>query len=166
MVCFLVFGRNELTEKSMSQPSFAFRLAVWKPANLARRLMVYSADQTHMQCMFHEQVYSWETEEDIWGSLVDVDQTRKVKSALIDAFDPSRSPEERSFVRLKEALDRLREVLSKADATAWSECYKTVKAQGYDEINLRANTVLLLYRHLEWIWHIFKDVPGASVTAR
>ncbi len=116
--------------------------------------------------MFHEQVYSWETEEDIWGSLVDVDQTRKVKSALIEAFDPSRPPEERNFSRLKEVLERLQEVLSRADATAWSECNRTVKVNGYDEINLRANTVLLLYRHLEWIWEIFRDVPGASVTAR
>ena len=128
--------------------------------------MVYSAEQSHSDCEFHEQVYSWETEEDIWGSLLDTKETSKVRDALITAFDPSRSTAERSISHLQATLVLIKELLDREDATGWSDCNKAVRGAGDEEINLRANTLLLLYRHLEWIWTIFRHVPGASVTAR
>lgn len=128
--------------------------------------MACSADQTHLDWELHEQVYSWEPQEDIWGSLIDVEQTRRARAALVEAFDPSRPASDRSIAHLQKALDLLKDVLQLPNATAWSECSEAVKVLGEDQINLRANTILLLLRHLEWIWSIFKHVPGASVTVR
>ena len=150
----------------MGQTSSAFRLSVWKPANPIRRLMACSAEQSHLDCELHEQVYSWEPDEDIWGSLIDGEQTRRARSALIEQFDPSRSAKDRSISHLHEALTVLTDILRIPGATAWSECNESVQAPGDDQVNLRANTVLLLFRHLEWIWNIFRHVPGASVTVR
>ncbi len=114
----------------------------------------------------HEQVYCWETEEDIWGSLKDVGQTAKARSALIEAFDPSKPIGERSMDQLRKALAVLEEIAGSPNATDWSECNELDRTMPGSQVYLRANTVLLLYRHLLWVWDVFKQVPGASVTVR
>jgi hypothetical protein len=150
----------------MGQSSSLFRLAVWKPANPARRLMV-SSSASSIDYQLHEQVYSWAPDEiDIWGSLKDQGQTNAVRAALVERFDPSRPVKDRSISHLGDALAVLRTILESPSATDWSECEEYVKTGDDDQVNLRANTILLLYRHLEWVWRIFAHVPGASVTVR
>lgn len=150
----------------MTQAPSAFRLSVWKPANLARRFMVCSSAQTNLECELHEQMYSWEPDEDVWGSLKDGEQTRRARTALIEAFDPSKPVSERSISHLEQALLILADVLGTPGATAWSDCNEAVEMRPGDQINLRANTVLLLFRQLEWVLGVFRHVPGASVTVR
>lgn len=150
----------------MAQISSAFHLSVWKAANLTRRMMVSSADVSDLDCDLLEQVYSWEPEEDIWGSLIDAEQTRKARAALVEAFDPSRAMADRGVAQLGKAVEVLAEIVKTPGATDWSECNEAAKMSNGEQVNLRANTVLLLFRHLEWIWNIFRHVPGASVIVR
>lgn len=128
--------------------------------------MACSTVQSHIDYELHEMIYSWETEEDIWGSVSDVEQTRQARAALVEAFDPSKPVKERSIEHLHQAVAVVRQILDTPNATAWSECNEAAKTTREDQTNLRANTILLLHRHLEWIWSIFKHVPGASVTVR
>ena len=128
--------------------------------------MVCSQVQTNFDFEIHEQLYSWEPSEDIWGSLIDVEQTRRARTVLVEAFDPSLPVRERSIGHLEKSLLVLKEILDIPTATAWSECSQTDESSQETQNNLRANTILLLYRHLEWLWNIFRHVPGASVTVR
>ena len=161
-----LFRRDHGRKKTMTQSPSAFRLSVWKPANLTRRFMVCSSDQTNIECELHEQMYSWEPDEDVWGGLKDREQTRRARAALVEAFDPSKPVSDRSISHLEEALRILADVLGTAGATGWSDCNETVGLRSDDQINLRANTVLMLSRHLEWVLNVFRHVPGASVTVR
>lgn len=128
--------------------------------------MVYAAEQSKPDCELHEQIYSWEPEADVWGSLTDRDETLKLRTALVEAFDPSKRVTERSILQLEEALAVLRSVLLVPAASGWSDCSETAGDSPSEQINLRANTALLLYRHLEWVVGVFRHVPGASVTVR
>jgi hypothetical protein len=128
--------------------------------------MVCASSEAPFDYQLHEQIYSWAPDEiDIWGSLKDAAQTHKARGALVETFDPSRPVKERGMEQLAKALGVLREILDNAASTDWSECDEYVRS-GEDQVNLRANTILLLYRHLEWVWRIFAHVPGASVTVR
>jgi|GEM_PF-1732183 len=151
---------------NMGQTSSLFRLAVWKPANPIRRFMVLSTKDVPFDYQLHEQIYAWEPDGvDIWGSLRESARMTEARAALIEAFDPNKPVKERGLDQLRKAIEVLGKILQEKDATGWSECEEFVK-MGEDQINIRANTILLLYRHLDWIWRVFAHVPGASVTVR
>jgi hypothetical protein len=150
----------------MGQSSSLFRLAVWKPANPTRRFMVLSAKDSPFDYQLHEQIYSWEPDGvDIWGSLRESTLMPAARAALIEAFDPNKPVKDRGLDQLRKAVEVLGRILKKKDATDWSECEEYIK-MGDDQINMRANTILLLHRHLDWIVKVFAHVPGASVTVR
>ena len=95
-----------------------------------------SSAQTNLECELHEQMYSWEPDEDVWGSLKDREQTRRARAALIEAFDPSKPVSERSISHLEQALRILADVLGTQGATAWSDCNEAVGIRPDDQINL------------------------------
>lgn len=138
------------------------RLTIWRPAHLDRRLMYRDAAIQNGE--LHEEAYRWETTEDFLGSF-DKTQSAVGREALFTAFATHLAPAQRSMAQLSAAL----QVLEAACAAAGNEAWKdglTVESFGDGLINLRAHGGLVLYRHLRWVYDIFKDVPEASVTVR
>jgi hypothetical protein len=149
-----------------------FRLTVWRPADRTKRLLIFSrsADgeksaSENAEIEFHEEVYSWGPKEDIWLSVSDPEDQRKLKSLLIDPFAPERPSAERGMERLDAALEALRAVLADGPKTAWAECEETREVEG-DNVNLRCHGIAALRNHLRWIYEMLKSVPGVSVTIR
>lgn len=141
------------------------RLTVWRPAHLDRRLMiggavVPSAEEDNLL----EEAYRWETAEDFLGSFSATDSA-KLKDCLMGWFAPPLPPAERTMVKLGAAMDVLANVCRSAGADAWKDA-STTEPNLDGVVNLRAHTGLALYHHIRWVHHVFKDVPGASVTIR
>lgn len=111
----------------------------------------------------YEQVFVWTTEEDIWGGISDSDLARRLKAELIQAFTPFSPPDQRRMSQFGETLIRI-ETLVAGQGTNWSECQST--SDRGDDLTLRTNTVLALYKHLRWIYEVYRHVPGACVTIR
>jgi len=138
------------------------RLTIWRPAHLDRGLM-YEGAAIHGGDL-HEEAYRWETNEDFFGSF-DSAQSAVVRAALFTAFATHLAPAQRSMAQLFAALQVLEAACADAGEEAWKDGL-TVESFGDGVINLRAHGGLVLYRQLRWVYDIFKDVPGASVTVR
>lgn len=106
-----------------------------------------------------EQVYQWETVEDIWAGLKDARLTGALREQLFNGFSPDKSPNERSF----EKFDMLLQTLKKAAVeSSWTDCVQVDEAENV----FRANNLLVLLGHFEWVYSIFATLPGASVVVR
>lgn len=152
-----------------------FRLTVWRPLPRDRDLMAYPRrDQGEAETIrdqlsyeFHEPVYSWEPKGiDIWGSLCSGSDTQRLQTLLIESFSSHLSPERRAVGNLEPVLRLLAEVLNDPARTGWADSEDVAEVDTPEPINLRANTIAVLYNHLCWLFETFRHVPGASVTLR
>ena len=148
-----------------------FRLSVWRPARLARPLTLDSEADGQPRCSelsveaLHEQVYTWEPQEDVLIGEADRSTADQIREVLVERFTPQRPPADRSFDRFRDALETISEVLAKRQPV-WSDCQ--TRARGLDDPDtlLRSDPLRGLHLHLTWIFGVFKDVPGASVAVR
>ena len=150
------------------------RLSVWRPAQLGRQLEYATSekDETGGGVVFdsarlQEEIYHWDPgQEDVWGCIASPALARELRDLLVETFAPNRSPEDRSMAQFQQAVDRLGKAMTKDDASTWADMQQMVKIGRKDSANLRGNTALALWNHLEWIVRTFGSVPGASVTIR
>jgi hypothetical protein len=154
-----------------------FRIVVWRPLKNKRNLMVLALgqggsaddDQDQAGYEFHEQVYAWEPRGiDIWGRFKSSSDTQSVRKLLLDAFNPSPAApvDRRSISKLKLVLDALAGTLASTDPLEWADSEDPIDLNQPELLNKRANTIAVLYNHLCWIYEVFRDVPGASVSVR
>jgi hypothetical protein len=118
---------------------------------------------------FHEQVYAWEPKGiDVWGSIRSSTETEALRALLFDTFSPSPATpvSKRSIGGLKSVLDALTKVLGNPGQLEWADSQDFIEADSPEPINMRANTIAVLYNHLLWIYEVFGEVPGASVSIR
>lgn len=148
----------------------SFRLSVWKPADF-RKILAYSSgeaaaeDATHFnqQCL-HEQIYQWDPGDiDIWACVEKSELMDKIKELMAE-FAPTASPYSRNFKKFFLLIQLLREAKNNG-LSFWSEMTETVEIE-FEQINLRADPLLCLINHMEWIHRVFADVPNSSVVIR
>ena len=148
-------------------------LSIWRPARIDRGYL-YGVSEAGKEGIFVpvdndrllEQVYAWNTgSNDILGSCSQK-VSQKIREKLVEPFASGELPEKRTVHHF---LDMVNEIL--LDQTIqgdmlWTDCPETVKLQGDNEVNLRANVTLAALRHFQWIGSMFLDVPRASVLIR
>jgi hypothetical protein len=124
-------------------------------------------DQTNYE--FHEQIYAWEPKGiDIWGSIRSPADTQNLRTLLLDTFNPSpASPVDRRRIgHMQPALDALAAILSGQPSLDWADAWDVIDPSQAESSSQRANTIAVLYNQLLWMYEVFKDVPGATVSIR
>ncbi len=148
-----------------------FRLEVWRPASYDRQLayqkdsdgMTPDVNELHPD-RIHEQAYSWKIKGDIWTALTIEDDAKYLKEAFTRGFISDLSPDKRSFDKLKTILEKLSDYLDDENNRLWQIWEQPIDE---DEDNTyRIQPLMSLYYHLNWLYEVFHDVPGASVTIR
>jgi hypothetical protein len=110
---------------------------------------------------FQQESFSWQAREDIWGGVVDSDLRQQISQRVIDEFEPVLPPDQRSMDKLRELLDALIAAIPEAE---WSESGEQLEEDG--ETPYKLNALLAFYSQMLWIYEVFKDTPGASVSVR
>lgn len=162
--------------EAMTSDNRQFRIIVWRPVDPMRNLMVLpaaaSGTETDSDCAsyeFHEQVYAWEPKGvDVWGSVRNSDDTQNLRVLLLETFNPSpASPVSRRRIgKLESILNALEKVLANKGSLDWADSEDIIDSTQPESQNVRANTIAVLYNHLRWIYEVFREVPGASVSVR
>ena len=151
-----------------------FRLSVWRPAQLGRPLDYSLADDDAAKInvafdigRLQEEVYHWNPgQEDVWGCIGDSELSRELRDIFVEGFAPSHPPEQRSMIKFRQAVERLGAALTTDGVSSWADMQQTVCAGHDDSTNLRADSALSLWHHMEWILRTFGSLPGATVTIR
>lgn len=147
------------------------RLEVWRPARPDRHL-VYAeqngADSSAKELQedrLHEQAFSWKLKGDIWTSLADTDEARKIKEAFTTRFSFSLPPEKRGFAKMRAVVTDIETYLANENNRPWQTWDQPIDDDDPDNV-YQVQPLLSLYHHLKWICEVFQDIPGASVTVR
>ena len=111
--------------------------------------------------LFQKEVLTWQPKEDIWGGLADGGARTRLSERMQVEFEPALRPDERSLEKLGAYLKDIEALL---DGLEWATSSQQFEDDG--ETPMRLNPLLSFYRQLEWIYQVFRDVPGASVSIR
>lgn len=157
----------------MKESATRLHLAIWRPARLARPIVAFSEGNLSAAGsgplnldLLYEQIYSWSTQEEIWGGILNPELTNMLRTALIETFDPYSEPLGRSMNRFADAVEKLgRVVHNQRNSIQWSDC-ESLGDKSDPDTGLRADLALALYRHFSWVLRTFENVPGAMVTIR
>ena len=148
-------------------------LSIWRPAAIDRRYL-YGASQAGKEGVFVpiddagllEQVYAWNPgPNDVLGAC-SPSVGRQIRERLVDPFASNALPGQRTIRRFRDAVNEILADHTIQGETFWTDCQETVKLEGDDDINLRANIALAVLRHFHWVAYVFLDVPQASVLVR
>lgn len=148
------------------------RLDVWRPARPDKRLL-YAKPENDLPSVIelhenrlYEQVYSWKVCGDMWTSISSDEEAKKIKEMLTTNFASSEPPEERSFVKMKVVVQKLKDYLfSNENNRKWQIWEQPISQDDTDDL-FHIQPLLLLYHHLKWLCEVFEDIQGASVTIR
>lgn len=145
---------------------------MWRPSRLAKGLAQYSDGRDGATFSkvpapehFYEAAYSWSTREDIWGGVVDGKTTTQLRELLMTRFSPTNPPDKRGMNALAHALNEMRPLLSQSELITWQDLSEQADDLDSDPIT-RANLIVALFHHLSWVYAIYQDIPGASITIR
>ena len=154
-----------------------FRLEVWRPTSFDRQLayqkdldgitpqdrITPNVEELHHDRIY-EQAYSWRIKGDIWTALTANEDATEIREFFTSEFSSDKPPEERTFNKLKARLEKLSNYLNDSDNRLWQTWEQPIDK---DEENFyQIQPFLSLYYHLNWLYEVFHDVPGASVTIR
>jgi hypothetical protein len=147
-----------------------FRLTVWRPFAHDRRLARESPGSGGETPLvqadgLYEAIYEWQPRVDVWSSLTETVLTNELRELLVQRFNPYEPPSNRTFAELEKVLARVGEIVSDGKGK-WTECELAVDDNFDSDISFRANTIVALQRHLEWLYDVFHNVPGAALTIR
>lgn len=109
----------------------------------------------------HCEVYSWQTDEDVFGGVVDLTRRAALREALFDTLRPEKAPNERGVDALKRFIELARQTLAEG-GVEWNVSVNSSDDDG----ERRLNSLLALTVHLEWLAAVHDGQPGISVTAR
>jgi hypothetical protein len=152
-------------------PETLFRLEVWRPARLGRRLVRDAKTQSRgfvalQSDSIHEQAYGWRLQGDVWTSLGNSSEAKQIRVDLMAQFAADLPPEKRGFDALEALVERMGAFLGDGGNRAW-QAWEPAGPLGEDADDLcQIQPVLALYHHLRWLCDVFHDLPGASVTVR
>jgi hypothetical protein len=148
-----------------------FRLDVWVPARSEKHLSYTGLENDITSIIvlqeehLHEQVYSWKIKGDLWASLTSGKTAMEIKETLTTGFSCNYPPKERSFRKVRDFLRILDGYLSIEENRYWQNWEQPIFLDEPDNL-FRIHPLLALYHHMKWIYDVFHDVPGASVTIR
>ncbi len=151
----------------MSQESsLGARVTIWRPFSPDKALTYHRGAAENVSVVgpdmvFQQEAFSWQIREDIWGGVVDSEVRSGLAAKLIGDFQPILPPTERSMPKL---MTFLAEIEAAAATAEWSNSAQQYERDG--ETAVRVNVLVSFCVQIRWICHVFKDLPGASVSIR
>ena len=109
--------------------------------------------------VFQQEAFIWHLREDIWAGVTDEETRLSLSERLRSDFQPSLAPAERALPKLKQFLVDATDAVKAAE---WSDSNHQAEQDGMTAFRL--NPLLAFYLQLEWMYDVFKDLPGASVS--
>ena len=156
-----------------SSPDVYFRLSIWKPASLNKSYLYRSGrdDQFNsfmplQQSQVLEQIYSWNAGgHDVFGA-APPEMSKRIQDKLLEKFSFEHNPDQRTVALLFKEVSLLLQEPSLQTSSYWADTQESIPLDTEEELNLRANVALAVLLHLQWISHVFRQVPRASVLVR
>ena len=150
----------------LTDTSAGLRITVWRPYTPDRPLTIrvgtddtISAVGPDMQ--LQQEAFTWQVKEDVWGGLADSELRQQLSQKLITDFEPVLPPTQRGMTKLGALLGELDDAKSAAE---WSSSGQQLHDDG--ETAVRLNSLVAFLSQLTWLYDVFRDVPGASVSVR
>ena len=107
-----------------------------------------------------QQLYAWQTTEDLFGGVSDTAAREQLHKMLFDSFAPSVPSSERSFAHLQDFLDEANRAIT-GGRSEWTLSHDPAYEDAED--SFRFNPLLALQMHLSWLARIFTGYPGLSI---
>ncbi|MGI4790857.1 MAG: hypothetical protein ACRYFS_18655, partial [Janthinobacterium lividum] len=114
----------------------------------------------------HEELYTWETREDVLGAITDIVQTDNLREALVDTFAPDKPAENRRIAALKIVIVMIDAILNNRESSDWGDVNEERSLVSGEKLHLRQHRLLAFQQHLQWIIDTFSLVPDVYVTIR
>lgn len=152
----------------MADSVVKLKLSVWRDYIPSKALVLHRGVDAprHLpssDSALQQEIYCWHTREDPFAGISDDEIRAKLRSLLLDAFDPSLPPSERRFSSLRPFLEEA----SRAVNDQKSEWAISQDPPADDEEwPYRLNPLLALKLHLDWLTGCFLEQPGISVSVR
>jgi len=108
-----------------------------------------------------EEAFTWVTREDVWGGITDDTVRETLREHFVSEFEPTLAPHERGFDKVARILT---EIANSMTNTSWSS--STEQLDEDDVSPFRLNALLAFHTQLQWMFQVFKDIPGASLSVR
>jgi len=149
--------------------SSLLRLKVWRPSRRDKEYMATDNEGPVELASLDECLYTWESSEDLFGSVIDQDQTERIREVLMTTFRPDKPIEERGVNRLDAVVRVMDEILVDNGYDrrgSWLTSGHVGRSPAGEEVNLRQQGLLALRQHIQWVHDTFVHVPDAHVTLR
>ena len=150
----------------MISETIAWRLSVWRPSQFKHKHMDVSLGSLMDVSNFHEQLYAWDTREDVLGAVTSVEETDKLREALVNRFSPEQQPQARKLEYISDVLAVIDHILSLKGASDWGDVQEERLLANDERIQLRQHRLLAFRQHLQWIFDTFSLIPDATITVR
>jgi hypothetical protein len=149
-----------------SDTSAGLRITIWRPYTPERPLTIRKGETDTVtlvspDMLLQQEAFTWQVREDVWGGLPDNDLREALSHALIGRFEPVLPPAQRGMTQLQEFIAELEAAQAKSE---WATSGQQLHADG--ETPVRFNPLLGFLGQLKWLFDLFRDVPGASVSVR
>lgn len=112
-----------------------------------------------------KEIYSWQTREEVFGSIGDDNLRTSLKALLVDVFSETVQPSERTCAKLSDFLTAASAAINSAQ-TEWMPSAESDDDQDREDTATLIDPFRALFQHLQWIYDIFKDRPGTSLLVR
>jgi hypothetical protein len=149
------------------ESSVGVRITIWRPYTPERQLAFQLESNEPLmlvrpEMQLQQEAFAWQVREDVWGGVTDADRRLELSQRTIADFEPILPPSQRSMEKFRQLLDA---VSAAIENTEWSD-----SAQQLDEDDAdtpyKLNALLCFHLQMRWIYDVFKDTPGASVSVR
>lgn len=151
-----------------SDGAIGLKVTVWRRYS-PERTIIHSTDKEATYFSPDERllqdVFSWQVREDVWGGFTDTEVAQSLSTRFASAFDPFLPPNQRDFGTFKAVLSELSAAATSPNSY-WASSAQQKDTDEDSDASTRVNPLLAFYNQLHWIYEVFKDVPGASITVR
>jgi hypothetical protein len=153
----------------ISENPTGLRVTVWRAYLPTRQIVIQEAGSESPRYLgsdddLQRDVFTWQAREDVWGGLTDETTRQMLSQRFREDFDPFLPPDKRDFSKLAAFLAEL-QTAAQSPQSSWATSAQQIGDDDADP-SMRLNPLLAFYNQLLWIYEVFRELPGASITVR
>jgi hypothetical protein len=144
------------------------RVSLWRDFRPGRTLAYQPGGDAdarlfHRHDQLQEEVFAWEVGDALLNGITDDDLRAGLRGSLFDVFAVSISPSERPCSKLSSFFEAA-EVALVSGSAEWADSEDLAAEDEPDPY--RVNMLLAFYSQMRWLYEMFKDEPGVSISVR
>jgi hypothetical protein len=151
-----------------AESTIKLKVSVWRDFVPSRSIIFRAVGEQDSHFLggdseLQQEVFSWQVREDFLAGISDEAARLSLRERLVERFDASRPPSDRRFDALRDFLDEAEKLIA-AGASEWTGSQDAPVED--EDTPYRLNPLLALKLHLEWLYCVFSEQPGISVSVR